>query len=75
MGQNENENLNKLPRDGDFKAPLREQNCLSTDNNTISSCEETGNKIEFFFFNFIFFITYLCTYKYKIYRSNQKMSK
>lgn len=43
MGQNENENLNKLPRDFEFKAPLREQNCLTADNNTISPCEETGN--------------------------------
>lgn len=42
--QNENENQNKTPRDGEFKAPLREQNCLLTDNNTISPCEETGNK-------------------------------
>lgn len=41
-GQNENENLNKTPRDCEFKAPLREQNCLSADNNTISPCEETG---------------------------------
>ncbi|XP_029342977.1 cytospin-A isoform X2 [Acyrthosiphon pisum] len=41
VGQNENEHLNKLPRDGEFKAPLREQNCLSTDNNMMSACEET----------------------------------
>ncbi|KAL4121264.1 hypothetical protein QTP88_013811 [Uroleucon formosanum] len=39
--QNENEHLNKLPRDGEFKVPLREQNCLSADNNMMSSCEET----------------------------------
>lgn len=43
LGQNENENSNKLSRDCEFKAPLREQNCLSTDKNTISACEETGN--------------------------------
>ena len=49
MGQNENEHLNKLPRDGEFKAPLREQNCLSADNNTMSACEETGNTFKFGF--------------------------
>lgn len=42
-GQNENEHLNKSARDFEFKAPLREQNCITTDNNTISPCEETGN--------------------------------
>ncbi|XP_022178558.1 cytospin-A-like isoform X3 [Myzus persicae] len=41
VGQNENEHSNKLPRDGEFKAPLREQNCLLADNNTMSACEET----------------------------------
>lgn len=45
LGQNENENSNKSPRDGDFKAPLREQNCVSVENNTISPCEETGKFI------------------------------
>lgn len=47
--QNENEHLNKLPRDGEFKVPLREQNCLSADNNMMSSCEETGNTVKFVF--------------------------
>jgi len=45
VGQTENQNLNKSPRDSEFKAPLREQNCLSVDNNTISPCEETGNTL------------------------------
>lgn len=49
VGQNENEHLSKLPRDGEFKAPLREQNCLSADNNTMSACEETGNTVNLFF--------------------------
>lgn len=44
MGPNENQNSNKSQRDCEFKAPLREQNCLLTDNNTIS-CDETGIKI------------------------------
>lgn len=44
VGQNENQNSNKSQRDCEFKAPLREQNCLLADNNTIS-CDETGIKI------------------------------
>ncbi|VVC44269.1 Calponin homology domain [Cinara cedri] len=39
--QNENEHLNKTQRDGEFKAPLREQNGHLADNNAISPCEET----------------------------------
>jgi len=43
VGQTENENDNITSRDSEFKAPLREKNCLLTDNNIISTCEETGN--------------------------------
>lgn len=47
VSQNENQSLNKSSRDCEFKVPLREQNCLSGDNNSITSCEETGNTIHF----------------------------
>ncbi|XP_025418913.1 cytospin-A isoform X2 [Sipha flava] len=40
-GLGQNENSNKSSRDCEFKTPLREQNCLSGDKNTISACEET----------------------------------